>query len=69
MLNYYSKRYEVISQGNYPANRKKIMLTTLMNEMESHFNIPMHSNATWEQENKEVSALYRQVAADKKLLR
>lgn len=65
MLKYYSKRYDVIMQGNYPANRKKLMLANLVSEMETTYNMPMQSNPEWEHENKEVSSLYRQISASK----
>lgn len=67
MLKYFKKRYEVIMQGKYPANRKKIMLANLAHEMETAFNIPMQSNPGWEQENKEVFALYRQISVGRNL--
>lgn len=67
MLKYYFKRYEVITQGEYPANRKKIMVANLLSEMETTFDIPLQISSEWEQENEEVVALYRQVSADKNL--
>lgn len=67
MLKYYFKRYEVITQGEYPANRKKIMVANLLSEMETTFDIPLQISSQWEQENEEVVALYRQVSADKNL--
>ncbi|EIM05415.1 hypothetical protein A1A1_16288 [Planococcus antarcticus DSM 14505] len=67
MLKYYFKRYEVITQGEYPANRKKIMVANLLSEMETTFDIPLQISFQWEQENEEVIALYRQVSADKNL--
>lgn len=67
MLKYYSKRYEIIIRGKYPANRKKIMATNLLSEMEMTFDIPMQISSKWQQDNEEVAALYRQVSADKNL--
>lgn len=67
MLKYYTKRYEVIRQGMYPANRKKLMLANLVSEMEKTFNMPMQRSPEWEQENEEVIALYRQISASKNL--
>lgn len=67
MLKYYYKRYEVITQGNYPANRKKVMIINLLSEMETTFDIPLQISPKWVQENEEVFALYHQVSADKNL--
>lgn len=67
MLKYYKKRYEVIMQGNFPANRKKIMLANLALDMEAAFNMPMQSDPGWEHENKEVFALYHQVSVSRNL--
>ncbi len=66
-LTYYKKRYEIIRQGTFPANRKKLMLASLINDMESAFNIPLYSNPEWEKENEEIIALYRQVSNSKNL--
>ncbi|ANU13033.1 hypothetical protein [Planococcus halocryophilus] len=65
MLKYYTKRYEVIMQGTYPENRKKIMLATLANDIEKAYAIPMQRNPAWEQNNEEIFSLYSQVAARK----
>lgn len=67
MLNYYTKRYEVIVQGNYPENRKKIMLINLMNEMEETFDMPIQSDPEWARQNVDIHALYQQVSASKNL--
>lgn len=66
-LMYYKKRYEIITQGKFPANRKKLMVASLVSDMESTFNIPMQRDPKWEQENEEVIALYRQISASKNL--
>ncbi|TWT26468.1 hypothetical protein FQV30_09720 [Planomicrobium sp. CPCC 101110] len=67
MLQYYTKRFEVIIRGKYPANRKKLMIANLMSEMETAFNMPMQSNPEWEQENEEIIALYRRISASRNL--
>ncbi|PSL40229.1 hypothetical protein B0H99_106249 [Planomicrobium soli] len=67
MLKYYTKRYEVITQGTYPANRKKLMLANLMSEMEASYDMPMHRNPDWDMQNAEISELYRKISDSKKL--
>lgn len=67
MLQYFTKRFEVITRGTYPANRKKLMLANLSSEMETAFNMPMQRNPEWEQENEEVIALYRKISASRNL--
>ncbi|MGI2327250.1 hypothetical protein [Planococcus sp. YIM B11945] len=66
-LKHYSKRYDVIMNGNLPSRRKELMLAGLKADMESNLNIPMFSNPEWEQENSEVMALYRKVTANKNI--
>lgn len=66
-LKHYSKRYEVIVQGNLPKYRKDLAIASLISDMESNLNIPMHKNLEWEQENSEVIELYNKIASSRKL--
>ncbi|EGA88333.1 hypothetical protein GPDM_15774 [Planococcus donghaensis MPA1U2] len=65
MLKYFTKRYEVIMQGTYPASRKKIMLATLAKDIEKAYAIPLQRDPAWEQNNEEIFSLYSQVATRK----
>lgn len=65
-LKHYSKRYDVIVQGNLPARRKDLMLAGLKADMEANLDIPMFMNSEWEQENSEVLELYRKVSDSQK---
>lgn len=66
-LIHYSKRYEIITKGNLPDYRKKIMLAGLMRDMEDHLAIPLFKNPEWEQEHPEIAALYDKVATSREV--
>lgn len=65
IVKYYTKRYEIIKQGKYPANRKKQMLANLVNEMELAMKMPLEHNTESEIQNKAVLALYHQISTEK----
>lgn len=64
-IKHYSKRYEIITNGNLPDYRKKIMLAGLMRDMEANLAIPLFKNPEWEEENPEIAALYDKVSASR----
>ena len=58
----YNKRYETLMHSNLPNHEKDLMLSALMTELESAFNIPMQKTPEWEERNRKVIALYRKVS-------
>lgn len=66
-LKVFESEFEAIkANSDLTKSRKGMLLATLMTKLESEYNIPLLSDTKWNEQNKEIFTLYREISSARK---